>query len=144
MITLEFGPSEGGGGITGSRPISVYLVDDVPELRELVRLGLEEDPDFEVAGEADDGRSGIEGIAATEPDAVLLDLSMPDMDGLQAIPEIREQHPDLAIIVLSGFSADRMGDVVLDRGADAYIEKGTPIQDIRDATRVAVASRRRA
>jgi DNA-binding NarL/FixJ family response regulator len=65
------------------------------------------------------------------------------MDGLQAIPEIRERHPDLAIIVLSGFSADRMGEIVLDRGADAYIEKGTPIQDIRDATRVAVATRRR-
>jgi DNA-binding NarL/FixJ family response regulator len=142
MITLELGPS-GGGGLTGSRPISVYLVDDVPELRELVRLGLEEDPDFEIAGEAGDGRSGIEGIAATEPDAALVDLSMPDMDGLQAIPEIRERHPDLAIIVLSGFSADRMGEIVLDRGADAYIEKGTPIQDIRDATRVAVATRRR-
>jgi DNA-binding NarL/FixJ family response regulator len=142
MITLELGPS-GGGGLTGSRPISVYLVDDVPELRELVRLGLEEDPDFEIAGEAGDGRSGIDGIAATEPDAALVDLSMPDMDGLQAIPEIRERHPDLAIIVLSGFSADRMGEIVLDRGADAYIEKGTPIQDIRDATRVAVATRRR-
>ena len=142
MITLELGAS-GGGGLTGSRPISVYLVDDVPELRELVRLGLEEDPDFEIAGEAGDGRSAIEGIAATEPDAALLDLSMPDMDGLQAIPEIRERHPDLAIIVLSGFSADRMGEIVLDRGADAYIEKGTPIQDIRDATRVAVANRRR-
>jgi DNA-binding NarL/FixJ family response regulator len=142
MITLELGAS-GGGGLTGSRPISVYLVDDVPELRELVRLGLEEDPDFEIAGEAGDGRSAIEGIAATEPDAALLDLSMPDMDGLQAIPEIREQHPDLAIIVLSGFSADRMGEIVLERGADAYIEKGTPIQDIRDATRVAVANRRR-
>src|SRR5262249_39593037 len=140
MITLELGPSEG-GGVTGSRPISVFLVDDVPELRELVRLGLEQDPDFEIAGEADGGRSGIEGIAATKPEAVLLDLSMPDMDGLQAIPEIRGQHPDLAIIVLSGFSADRMGDIVLDRGADAYIEKGTPIQDIRDATRVAVATR---
>jgi DNA-binding NarL/FixJ family response regulator len=143
MITLELGPPEGGGD-TGSRPISVYLVDDVLELRELVRLGLEEDPDFEIAGEAGDGRSGIAGIAATEPDAVLLDLSMPDMDGLQVIPEVRGKHPDLAIIVLSGFSADRMGDIVLDRGADAYIEKGTPIQDIRDATRVAVSARRRA
>jgi DNA-binding NarL/FixJ family response regulator len=142
IAALELGPPEEGGA-TGSRPISVFLVDDLPELRELVRLGLEEDPDFEIAGEASDGRGGIEGIDATDPDAVLLDLSMPDMDGLQAIPEIRERHRDLAIIVLSGFSADRMGEVVLERGADAYIEKGTPIQDIRDATRVAVSTRRR-
>ena len=58
---------------------------------------------------------------------MLLDLSMPDMDGLQAIPEIREGDPDVAIIVLSGFSADRMSAPALERGADGYVEKGTPI-----------------
>jgi DNA-binding NarL/FixJ family response regulator len=120
----------------------VFLVDDVPELRELIRVGMEEDPSFEIVGEAGDGRSAIEGIASTRPAAVLLDLSMPDMDGLQAIPEIREGDPDVAIIVLSGFSADRMGAPVLERGADGYIEKGTPIQELRDATRLAVAKRR--
>jgi DNA-binding NarL/FixJ family response regulator len=123
-------------------PISVYLVDDVPELRELIRLGIEEDPGFEIVGEAGDGRTGLEGIAETNPAAVLLDLSMPDMDGFQVIPQIREAHPDVAIIVLSGFSADRMGGKVLERGADAYVEKGTPIQELREATRIAVASRR--
>ena len=71
----------------------MYLVDDIPELRELVRYGMEEDPGFEVVGEAGDGKSAIEGIAKTRPAAVLLDLSMPDMDGLQAIPQIRERRP---------------------------------------------------
>ena len=124
-------------------PISVYLVDDVPELRELIRTGIEEDPDFEVVGEAGDGRTALGGISETRPDAVLLDLSMPDMDGFAAIPEIRLRVRDAAIIVLSGFSVDRMGPRVLERGADAYIEKGTPIQDLRQATRDAVAMRRR-
>jgi DNA-binding NarL/FixJ family response regulator len=128
--------------MTGSAPISVYLVDDVPELRELIRYGMEEDPGFEVVGEAGDGRTALEGIAETQPAAVLLDLSMPDMDGLQAIPEIRRGDPDVAIIVLSGFSADRMSQPAIDRGADGYVEKGTPIQEIRDATRTAVARRR--
>jgi DNA-binding NarL/FixJ family response regulator len=73
---------------------------------------------------------------------VLLDLSMPDMDGFEAIPEIRRGDPDVAIIVLSGFSADRMGARALERGADGYVEKGTPIQELREATRVAVAARR--
>jgi DNA-binding NarL/FixJ family response regulator len=123
-------------------PISVYLVDDVPELRELIRLGMEDDPSFEVVGEAGDGRSALAGIAETKPAAVLLDLSMPDMDGLEAIPEIRKGDPEVAIIVLSGFSADRMGGPALERGADGYIEKGTPIQELRDATRTAVAARR--
>jgi DNA-binding NarL/FixJ family response regulator len=130
------------GCITEPAPISVYLVDDVPELRELIRLGLEDDPGFEIVGEAGDGRTALEGIAETRPAAVLLDLSMPDMDGLQAIPQIRERHPDIAIIVLSGFSADRMAGKALERGADGYVEKGTPIQELRDATRMAVAARR--
>jgi DNA-binding NarL/FixJ family response regulator len=128
--------------MTVGAPISVYLVDDVPELRELIRLGMEDDPAFKVVGEAGDGRAALEGIAATRPAAVLLDLSMPDMDGLEAIPEIRRGDPDVAIIVLSGFSADRMAVPAIERGADGYIEKGTPIQDLREATRLAVEARR--
>jgi DNA-binding NarL/FixJ family response regulator len=125
-----------------SPPISVFLVDDLPELRELIRLGVEEDPGFEIVGEAGDGRSALEGIVKTRPAAVLLDLSMPDMDGFQAIPQIREDTPDVAIIVLSGFAIDRMGEPVLERGADAYVEKGTPIQELRETIREAVAARR--
>lgn len=131
-----------GGSTTESAPISVYLVDDVPELRELIKYGMEEDPGFEVVGEAGDGKSAIEGIAEIRPAAVLLDLSMPDMNGMEAIPQIRDRDPEVAIIVLSGFSADRMGGKVVERGADAYVEKGTPIQEIRDTTRMAVARRR--
>jgi DNA-binding NarL/FixJ family response regulator len=120
----------------------VYLVDDVPELRELIKYGMEDDPAFEVVGEAGDGRSALEGIAATNPAAVLLDLSMPDMNGLEAILEIRKRDPDIAIIVLSGFSADRMASPTLERGADRYVEKGTPMVELLDVTRTAVADRR--
>jgi DNA-binding NarL/FixJ family response regulator len=117
-------------------------VDDVPELRELIKFGMEEDPGFEVVGEAGDGRSALEGIAATRPAAVLLDLSMPDMNGLEAIMEIRRSDPDVAIIVLSGFPADRMAPPTLERGADRYVEKGSPMDELRDATRTAVEERR--
>lgn len=127
---------------THTEQISVFVVDDVAELRELIRFGIEEDPDFEVVGEAGDGRSAIQGIAETRPAAVLLDLSMPDMDGLEAIPEIRRANPDIAIIVLSGFSVDRMGAPARNRGADGYVEKGTPLAELREATRRAVAERR--
>jgi DNA-binding NarL/FixJ family response regulator len=140
MPRTEAGP--GGGSVTEQGPISVYLVDDVPEMRELIRFGMEDDPTFEVVGEAGDGRSALEGIAATHPAAVLLDLSMPDMNGLEAILEIRKSDPDVAIIVLSGFSADRMAPPTLERGADRYVEKGTPMGELLDATRTAVAARR--
>ena len=132
----------GGTSVAEREPISVYLVDDVPELRELVKYGLEDDPGFEVVGEAGNGRTALEGIAETHPAAVLLDLSMPDMNGLEAIFEIRKRDTDVAIIVLSGFTADRMRDPVIERGADDYVEKGTPMQELRDATRAAVAARR--
>jgi two-component system, NarL family, nitrate/nitrite response regulator NarL len=128
--------------VTERGPISVYLVDDVPELRELVKFAMEDDPAFEVVGEAGDGRSALAGIAEMRPAAVLLDLSMPDMNGLEAILEIRKSDPDVAIIVLSGFSADRMGPPTLERGADRDVEKGTPMDELRDATRTAVADRR--
>ena len=142
MAVMLLAAEGSGGPATQEKPISVYLVDDIPELRELIKYGMEEDPDFEVVGEAGDGKSAIEGIAKTRPAAVLLDLSMPDMDGLQAIPRIREGDPDVAIIVLSGFTADRMRAPVMERGADDYVEKGTPMQELRDATRAAVAARR--
>jgi DNA-binding NarL/FixJ family response regulator len=128
--------------MTEERPISVFLVDDVPELRELIRFGIEDDPAFEVVGEAGDGRSAIEGIVEKRPAAVLLDLSMPDMDGFAAIPEIRSRAPEIAIVVLSAFSADRMGDSALERGADGYVEKGTSIDELRRTTRRAVTARR--
>jgi DNA-binding NarL/FixJ family response regulator len=130
------------GAETEERPISVFLVDDVPELRELIRFGIEDDPGFEVVGEAGDGRSALEGIAEKRPAAVLLDLSMPDMDGLEAILEIRSRNPEIAIVILSGFSADRMSGSALERGADGYVEKGTPIEELRRTTRRAVSARR--
>jgi YesN/AraC family two-component response regulator len=105
--------------MTARAPISVFLVDDLAELRELIRFGIEADPGFEVVGEAGDGRAALEGIAETRPEAVLLDLSMPDMDGLEAIPHIREGDPAIAIIVLSGFSADRMAARAMERGPTA-------------------------
>jgi DNA-binding NarL/FixJ family response regulator len=141
MPTLEL--QRNGGSMTEQAPISLFLVDDVPELRELIRFGMEDDPAFEVVGEAGDGRSALEGIAETQPAAVLLDLSMPDMNGLEAILQIRRSDPDVAIIVLSGFSADRMGAPAIERGADGYVEKGSPIQELREAIRTAVAARQR-
>jgi DNA-binding NarL/FixJ family response regulator len=102
----------------------VVLVDDVPELRLLVRLTLEEDPGIEVVGEAASGREGVDLAAATSPDLVLLDLSMPDMDGLEAIPLIRAAAPGARVVVLSGHEAGRVSLEALGQGASRYINKG--------------------
>ena len=126
----------------GEGTITVFIADDVPELRELIRFGLEEDADFVVVGDAADGRGAIEGVELHAPHAVVLDLSMPDVDGFQAVLEIRSRRPEVAIIVLSGFAADRMRRRVMKQGADGYVEKGAPMAQLRDLIRRAVAERR--
>jgi DNA-binding NarL/FixJ family response regulator len=115
--------------------IRVFLVDDVTELRLLVRIALEEDPGIEVVGEAANGRDGVEGVAEMQPDVVLLDLSMPDMDGLEALPLMRARAPNARLVVLSGHEAGRVSLEALDQGATRYINKAADFEAIRAAVR---------
>ena len=104
--------------------LRIALADDAEDIRLLLRLSLSTADGFDIVGEAADGREAVELVVATRPDVILLDLSMPVMDGLQAIPEIREACPETRIVVLSGFDEDRMKPVALELGADVYLEKG--------------------
>jgi DNA-binding NarL/FixJ family response regulator len=117
---------------TGRGTVRVFLCDDVAELRLLTRFALEQDPGLEVVGEAGDGRACVKAIAETQPDVVVLDLAMPEVDGLEAIPLIREAAPDTRIIVFSGFIAHRLAAPVLERAA-RFIEKGEPLEKLRHA-----------
>ena len=105
------------------RPIRVLLADDTPDIRLLLRstLGLEEA--FEIVAEASDGVESIREAARHRPDVVVLDLAMPLMDGLEAIPAIRRRSPESVIVVLSVFPSERMAGAVLEAGANAYLEK---------------------
>jgi DNA-binding NarL/FixJ family response regulator len=121
--------------VNAERKIRVVLVDDVPELRLLVRVTLEEDPAIEVVGEAANGREGVEVVEATDPDLVLLDLSMPDMDGLEAIPLMRRHAPNARVVVLSGHEAGRVSLQALDQGASRYINKAAGLDTIPQVVR---------
>jgi len=116
--------------VSDERKIRVVLVDDVPELRLLVRETLLEDPGIDVVGEASNGREGVEVVAATQPDLVLLDLSMPDMDGLEAIPLIRGASQNARVVVLSGHEAGRVSLEALGQGASRYINKASGLLQI--------------
>lgn len=116
--------------MSDERRVRVVVVDDVPELRLLVRLTIEEDPGIEVVGEAANGREGVEVVRATDPDLVLLDLSMPDMDGLEAIPLVRQNAPNARVVVLSGHEAGRVSLQALDQGASRYINKAAGLEGI--------------
>jgi DNA-binding NarL/FixJ family response regulator len=117
--------------------IRVLVCDDVEAFRALMRYTLPEDPAIEVVGEAADGLAAIECAAALQPDVVLLDLTMPRLDGIDAIPAVLERAPNTRVVALSGWGADRMADAALASGAVAYLEKSEDVQAIRDAVRAA-------
>lgn len=103
--------------------LTLVTIDDHADLRRLYRLAFEKSP-FVVVGEAADGRRGVDLVRRTQPQLALLDLSMPDMDGLEALVEIRKAAPGTRVVVLSGFTKERLGPVVAELGAVDYIEKG--------------------
>ena len=106
----------------------MVVIDDSIDLRGLLRFALSR-AGMEVVGEAGDGQAGIEVVREQRPDVVLLDMSMPVMDGVEALPLIRELVPDAQIIVFSGFEAE-LTEQVLGSGADGHVVKGTPLKDI--------------
>jgi DNA-binding NarL/FixJ family response regulator len=104
--------------------VRILLADDEPQTRLFFRLMLRDDSRYEVVGEASDGLEAIEAAARLRPDLCLLDLSMPNCDGMAAIPGIRKASPNTAIVVLSAFERERMEASVRAAGASGYIDKG--------------------
>ena len=118
-------------------PVRVFLCDDHDGLRELTRLQLEQHPDIVVVGEAADGRALVERVGAARPDVIMLDLSMPRMDGLEAIAALRQESPAARIVIFSGFEARSLRARALDLGAHDYIEKRAPAAKIVASVRAA-------
>ena len=110
------------------RPARVVVIDDSIDLRGLLRFALSR-AGLDVVGEAGDGQEGVEVVRLERPDLILLDLSMPIMDGVEALPLIRELVPDGQIIVFSGFDT-ALTQQVLDSGANGHVVKGTPLKEI--------------
>lgn len=122
--------------------LSVVLTDDDGMLRQLIRLLLEVAPGYLVVGEASDAEQCVTVVGALQPDVVLLDLGLPGVNGLDAIPLIRAASPASLVIVLSGHGKDRMAAQAAERGADGYLEKGNLVTDLIPTLTTAVAAGR--
>ncbi len=105
---------------------TTVLADDVAELRQLVRAVLEDSNRFRVVGEAGDGIAAVAVVEREQPDLVLLDVSMPRMDGLEALPLIRAASPGSVVVILSAFEARERERRARDLGAAGYLEKDLP------------------
>lgn len=105
-------------------PVRVVVADDADGVRELVCLLLEMEPDFTIVGRARDGAEAIDVVLRTGPDLVLLDVAMPVLDGIAALPRVRRAVPTARVVVFTGFSAYTVRDQALALGADDVLEKG--------------------
>ena len=119
----------------------ILLVDDHPLTRSALAALLQQQG-FQVVGEAADGNEAIAKAGDLRPDLVLLDLSMPGLDGLEALTRMLAVSPPPEILVHSGFDAAGMRDRVLALGAARYLEKGGKLNEVRDAVREVIVERR--
>ncbi|GAC1325050.1 MAG: hypothetical protein NVSMB13_07480 [Mycobacteriales bacterium] len=116
--------------MTPRQPCRVLVADDAADLRDLLCLLLDLEDDFVVVGQASDGEEAIRLSEQQQPDLVVLDLAMPVMDGLQALPQVRRVAPATKVVIFSGFETGSVARQARACGADGYIEKGTGVIDL--------------
>lgn len=121
------------------RPLRVIVADDQASVREGLMLMLSLLPDIEVVAGAVDGREALQLVATHDPDAVLLDLHMPVLDGTETARLLTERHPGVAIVVLTTYADDASVMAALQAGARSYLTKDADRSDIANALRGAVS-----
>ncbi len=117
-------------------PIRILVADDHPIVREGLVAILSTQPDFKVVGQAGGGAEVVEKVAALEPDVLLLDLEMPDMDGVEALRRLRDAHLPVRVIVFTAFDSDERILGAVRAGAQGYLLKGVPREEVFTAIRV--------
>lgn len=124
-------------------PARALVVDDSEELRALIAMVLRREDDFDVVGEAADGLAAVNRAKELRPDVVLLDIAMPVLDGLQALPMIRKESPESLVVVLSGFGSDSLAaQKALELGAHGFLNKGDSRGRLVERLRVILSSHR--
>jgi DNA-binding NarL/FixJ family response regulator len=121
----------------------IFLVDDQPLVRAGFRMLIEAQPDMEVVGEADDGRAGLEALAVTRADLVLMDVRMPHMDGVQATQRLiaagSADHPAPKVIVLTTFDLDEYVFAAIRAGASGFLLKDSRPEELLGAVRTVLS-----
>lgn len=117
--------------------IKILIADDHLLIRQGLRLVLDTEPDLELVGEASDGSEALRLCKKLKPDVVLMDLRMPNMDGLTAIERLRTEQPEIAVVILTTFNEDDLMFRGLQAGARGYLLKDTDRSTLFDTIRAA-------
>jgi DNA-binding NarL/FixJ family response regulator len=115
--------------------IKILIVDDHPVVREGIGSMLKREPDFKIVGEASNGVEAVEKARELSPDVMLMDLRMPEMDGVEAITRIRQEMPEIKFIILTTYSDDEYIFKGIAAGARAYLLKDAPRDELFKAIR---------
>ena len=135
---VEIDPTEGTCLIRSMEKIRILLVDDHPAMRDGLARLLDLEIDFEVVGQASDGQDAVKLAGTLIPDVILMDLSMPRMNGIDATRVIHEQYPDIRIIGLSLYQEEERAQAMLDSGAVLYLTKTCAPAELKTAIRSSV------
>ncbi|MCY7375511.1 MAG: response regulator transcription factor [Pyrinomonadaceae bacterium] len=117
-------------------PVKILIADDHPIFRRGLRHCIEEDAKFSVIGEAENGIEALRLIAALNPDAVLADIDMPEMNGLDLARVVREKYPSLPVVILTMHKDKAMFDAALAAGARGYVLKENAANDINECLKM--------
>lgn len=122
--------------MTTQNSVRILVADDHPVVRDGLVAMLSTQPDFLVVGQASNGSEVIANIEIAQPDVVLLDLEMPELDGVEALKELAADHPDVKVLVFTAFDDDERIIGAVQAGAQGYLLKGSPRDEVFDAIRV--------
>jgi DNA-binding NarL/FixJ family response regulator len=111
----------------------VVVCDDQPGFRNIVSTVLDLEAGLVVVGEAANGQEAVDLVGELRPDVLVLDVAMPVLDGLEALPLIRAASPETKVVMLTGVASDTFRNRAREGGAALFIEKGTNIQDVVEA-----------
>ncbi|MDO4246835.1 MAG: response regulator transcription factor [Deinococcus sp.] len=122
-----------------TRPITLLLVDDHPVVRKGTRELLEGESDMQVLGEAGSGEEALTQARALRPDVILMDVSMPGMNGIEATKAIKAEQPGVGVLVLTSYDDDAYVFALLEAGAAGYLLKNASEDDLLGAVRAVAA-----
>ena len=114
-------------------PVRIVIADDHMVLREAMRVMLEMEPEFKVVGEAANGEQALALAKQLEPDLVLMDIRMEGMDGVEATRHLRQSHPDIGVLILTGFGDDEVLLSAVEAGAQGFLLKDASADEVKSA-----------